>query len=158
MVLLPTDILLVSACLTGLCTRYDGKSKPSPACMHYLDGKIWVTVCPEQLGGLPTPRTPADLTGGDGSDVLAGRASVIDRNGKDVTQEFIRGAKQCLAIARSQNITTALLKARSPSCGLSPVTGVTAALLLANGIKVMVLTINQFLVLGLQVNKNEGSP
>lgn len=105
--------------------------------MQHLDGKRWVPVCPEQLGGLTTPRTPADLTGGDGNDVLAGRASVIDRQGQDVTRQFIHGARQCLAIAQSQNISTALLKARSPSCGLSPVTGVTAALLLANGIKVI---------------------
>ena len=137
MVRSPANILLVSACLTGLCTRYDGKSKPSSTCMQHLDGKRWVPVCPEQLGGLPTPRTPADLAGGDGNDVFAGRASVIDREGQDVTRQFIHGARQCLAIAQSQNISTALLKARSPSCGLAPVTGVTAALLLASGIKVI---------------------
>lgn len=137
MVRSPADILLVSACLTGLCSRYDGKSKPSSACLRHLAGKTWVPVCPEQLGGLPTPRTPADLVGGDGHDVLAGRASVIDRHGTDVTHHFILGARQCLAIAQSQNITTALLKARSPSCGLTPVTGVTAALLSANSIQVI---------------------
>lgn len=105
--------------------------------MRHLDGKKWVPVCPEQLGGLPTPRTPADLIGGNGHDVLAGRATVVDRHGTDVTHQFIQGARQCLAIAQSQNITTALLKARSPSCGLNPVMGVTAALLSANGIQVI---------------------
>lgn len=131
------EILLVSACLTGLCTRYDGLSKPSAACMEHLAGRNWIPVCPEQLGGLPTPRTAADLTGGDGFAVLAGQASVIDREGRDVTEQFIRGAEQCLAIARARNITVALLKAGSPSCGLTPATGVTAALLSANGIRVV---------------------
>jgi uncharacterized protein YbbK (DUF523 family) len=131
------EIFLVSACLTGLCTRYDGLSKPSPACMERLAGHNWIPVCPEQLGGLPTPRTVADLVGGDGHDVLKGRASVIDRQGRDVTNQFIHGARQCLAIAQAQKITTALLKARSPSCGLTPNIGVTAALLTTNGIKVI---------------------
>ena len=105
--------------------------------MELLAGKHWTPVCPEQLGGLPTPRTPADLVGGDGHDVLAGRASVINREGPDVTPYFIQGAQQCLAIASSQNITSAILKARSPSCGLLPVIGVTAALLSANGIEII---------------------
>lgn len=131
------EIFLVSACLTGLCTRYDGKLKPSSSCLEKLAGHHWIPVCPEQLGGLPTPRTAADIVGGDGRDVLAGKASVIDRQGNDVTGNFIAGARQCLSIARSQGITTALLKARSPSCGLAPAIGVTAALLSANGIKVI---------------------
>lgn len=94
----------------------------------------WVPVCPEQLGGLSTPRTAADLRGGDGYDVLANRASVLDRNGRDVSTEFIRGARQVLAIARALRIEHALLKARSPSCGLGDPVGVTAALLRKNGI------------------------
>jgi uncharacterized protein YbbK (DUF523 family) len=131
------EIVLVSACLTGLCTRYDGLSKPSPACMEQLTGYRWIPICPEQLGGLPTPRIAANLVGGDGHDVLAGQAHVIDLQGRDVTSQFIHGANQCLAIAQAQKITTALLKARSPSCGLSPIIGVTAALLTANRIKVI---------------------
>ena len=105
--------------------------------MERLTGYRWIPICPEQLGGLPTPRTAADLIGGDGHDVLADRANVIDLKGRDVTSQFIHGANQCLAIARAQEITTALLKARSPSCGLSPKVGVTAALLAANGIKII---------------------
>lgn len=105
--------------------------------MKWLTGYRWIPVCPEQLGGLPTPRTAADLVGGDGHDVLAGRASVIDSQGRDVTAPFILGARQCLAIAQTQGITTALLKARSPSCGVNLRAGVTAALLTANGIKVI---------------------
>lgn len=131
------ETVLVSGCLTGLCTRYDGLAKPSAACLERLAHCRWIPVCPEQLGGLPTPRQPADLVGGDGNDVLAGRAAVIDRDGKNVTEQFVRGARQCLLIAGDQNIKVALLKARSPSCGLTPNIGVTAALLSANGIKVI---------------------
>jgi len=125
---------LVSACLVGLCTRYDGTCKPDSQCMQKLNGQCWIPVCPEQLGGLATPRTPANLVGGNGHDVLAGRAAVIDADGLDVSAAFVRGAEQVLAIARAQNITLALLKSRSPSCGLGRPTGVTTALLLQNGI------------------------
>ncbi len=130
------SLVLVSSCLTGLCTRYDGQCKPSPACMQHLSGRVWIPVCPEQLGGLATPRAPAEIIGGDGGDVLAGSARVVDEEGNDVTTAFIEGAGWCLHIARQQNIGLALLKAGSPSCGLSPVPGVTAALLQQNGIKV----------------------
>ncbi len=102
--------------------------------MQKLNGHCWIPVCPEQLGGLATPRRPANIVGGDGHDVLAGRAAVIDADGRDVSARFILGAKQVLAIARAQNITLALLKSRSPSCGPGHPTGVTAALLLENSI------------------------
>jgi len=131
------ETCLVSACLVGLCTRYDAKIKPSPACQQRLKGIHWIPVCPEQLGGLPTPREAADIVGGDGKTVLAGQAMVITRSGQDVTTQFISGARQCLAIARAQNIATAFLKSRSPSCGLSPRIGVTAALLQQNGINII---------------------
>lgn len=98
-----------------------------------LEGGICIPVCPEQLGGLPTPRTAADLAGGDGYEVLAGRARVLTRNGLDVTENYILGARQVLAIARQQPVAGVILKARSPSCGLSPDIGVTAALLQAEG-------------------------
>jgi uncharacterized protein YbbK (DUF523 family) len=127
---------LVSACLVGLCTRYDGQSKPNPRCIELLRQFCWVPVCPEQLGGLPTPRSAADLSG-SGAEVLAGRAAVITKQGVDVSQHFIAGAKAVVQIAQAQDIRLALLKDRSPSCGLTPQPGVTAALLLAHGIEVM---------------------
>ncbi|MEE4314660.1 MAG: DUF523 domain-containing protein [Desulfofustis sp.] len=127
-----TRIVLVSACLTGLRTRYDGRSKTSTTCLQRLEGAIWLPVCPEQLGGLPTPRCAANLIGGDGADVLRGRAAVICTDGNDVTHQFIIGAEQVLAIARSQPVSSIYLKARSPSCGISTL-GVTAALLAENG-------------------------
>ena len=128
---------LVSACLIGLCTRYDGRSKPDSACRQRLSGYHWVPVCPEQLGGLPTPRPAAVLVDGDGHGVLDGTARVIDRNGNEVTACFVRGATMVLEIAWAQRIPLALLKAGSPSCGLDPLPGVTAALLQRHGIEII---------------------
>lgn len=133
---------LVSSCLVGLCTRYDGKSKPDKRCLKYLDDLnglnkyIYIPVCPEQLGGLPTPRPAADLIGGDGMDVLTGLISVMTTEGHNITNEFIAGAEAVLKIAQDQNIRLALLKAQSPSCGVTKL-GVTAALLESNGIKLV---------------------
>jgi len=126
----------VSSCLVGLCTRYDGQIKPSEKCLQQLRGRIWVPVCPEQLGGLPTPRPAADLVGGDGKAVLDGWAAVITKDGVDVTENFIRGAAQCLAVVKAQGVELAFLRAKSPSCGLGPLKGVTAAMLEENGVKI----------------------
>jgi uncharacterized protein YbbK (DUF523 family) len=102
-----------------------------------LDQYHYIPICPEQLGGLPTPRPAAELVGGTGLDVLAGSATVVTVDGSDVTAQFINGAEAVLAIAQAQHITLALLKANSPSCGSSTVLGVTAALLRQHGLKVM---------------------
>lgn len=130
-------IFLVSACLMGLKTRYDGKVVPSNACRKAVQGGVCIPVCPEQLGGLSTPRTSAVLVGGDGYDVMQGQARVVTRDGEDVTANFILGAKQVLEIARKQDITKVLLKAKSPSCGLAPQIGVLASLLQAQGYTVV---------------------
>ena len=126
-------IYLVSSCLVGLCTRYDGNSLVNVPCQNRLCDNIYIPVCPEQLGGLTTPREAADIIAGDGHDVLAGRARVTTKSGIDVSPEFIRGAKQVLKIASSQAIDGVLLKARSPSCAVTNTIGVTAALLQQNG-------------------------
>lgn len=132
-------IYLVSACLVGLKTRYDGRIITSAACIKAVGVGVCIPVCPEQLGGLPTPRTAADLLGGDGYDVLAGRARVLDRTGVDVTENFILGARQVLTIARQHEAEKVFLKARSPSCGLAPKVGVTAALLQVEGYEIVEL-------------------
>lgn len=126
-------LYIVSACLVGLKTRYDCQVKASSECMDALEGALWIPVCPEQLGGLSTPREPADLIDGDGFDVLEGMAKVIARNGKGVTKEFLSGAQQVLAIAEQQEVEAVYLKSKSPSCGLTPKIGVTAALLKKEG-------------------------
>jgi uncharacterized protein YbbK (DUF523 family) len=130
-------IYLVSACLLGLNTRYDGRVSSCATCRSVLEGAIGIPVCPEQLGGLPTPRTAADIVGGDGLDVLAGKARVVTRNDHDVTESFILGAKQVLTIARQNSVQSVILRARSPSCGVSPIIGVTAALLKEEGYEVI---------------------
>ena len=128
---------LVSACLVGLCTRYDGKIRENPECLRQLQQAIRIPVCPEQLGGLPTPREAADIYGGDGTDVLAGTAKVISKSGIDCTDAFLLGAEQVLHLARLQNIRTAFLKARSPSCAVNGTIGVTAALLRNAGLRLI---------------------
>ncbi len=130
----PRQTILVSSCLAGLCTRYDARLVENPRCLKRLESVQWIPVCPEQLGGLPTPRQPADIIGGNGLDVLSGTARVVCRDGSDVTSSFLKGARQVLEIAQRQKITTVLLKARSPSCGISKL-GVTAALLQQHGVE-----------------------
>lgn len=106
-------------------------------------------VCPELLGGFSTPREPAEIVGGDGVDVLEGRARVVERSGRDVTELYIKGAYETLEMARSIQATVVVLKEYSPSCGSSMVYngefrnkkvighGVTTALLQRNGIQVI---------------------
>lgn len=109
--------LLVSACLAGLPCRYDGRSKPDPEVVALVDAGDAVPVCAEQLGGMGTPRPPAEIVGGDGHDVLAGRARVLTDSGEDVTEEFLRGARATADLARAHGVEAAILQARSPSCG-----------------------------------------
>ncbi len=130
-------IYLVSACLVGFCTRYDGKTKENSGCINALAKAHWIPVCPEQLGGLPTPREAADILGGDGNDVLAGTARVLTKSGSDVTAHFILGAEQVLRLASLQKATAVFLKARSPSCAVTGKIGVTAAMLKAAGFRLV---------------------
>lgn len=142
------DSVLVSACLRGVPCRFDGRDKQAPGVEAAVAGRAVVPFCPEAAGGLPTPRRPAELVGGDGHDVLDGRARVVEDTGRDVTAEFVEGAHRALAAARHAGCTEALLMPRSPSCGrgavydgsfagdLVPGDGVTAALFERNGIGV----------------------
>lgn len=130
--------LLISACLLGTCCRYDGASKPHPLAAALAAEHQLVPLCPEQLGGLSTPRLPAERQG----------ERVVTRNGGDVTDAYRRGAEEALRLCRLLGCEAAVLKERSPSCGCGAVydgtfsgvltdgNGVTAALLLANGIPV----------------------
>jgi len=119
----------------GISCRYDGKIIAAPECLQEITRRkaIWLPFCPEQLGGLPTPRDAANIIGGDGNDVLDGTAKVVTRNGEDVTNAFINGAEQVLAMAKQQPIAAIFLKAKSPSCAVNSRVGVTSALLLRNG-------------------------
>ena len=126
--------VLVSACLLGLRTRYDGGRLSEPLAEALLGHYRVIPVCPEQLGGLPTPRPPAEILGGDGAEVLSGTARVVNAQGEDVTRAFLCGAEEVLRLARLFGVRRAFLKAGSPSCGLDPL-GVTAALLLREGLE-----------------------
>ena len=136
MATLRKKLFLVSACLLGLRTRYDGTSKPNAWVRSLSKDLFLIPVCPEQLGGLPTPRPPAELSGGNGQGVLEGKAKVILHTGEDVTENFLKGALEVLNLAKLMKIDGAILKARSPSCGLTPNLGVCAALLLTHGYKI----------------------
>jgi uncharacterized protein YbbK (DUF523 family) len=141
-------MIIISACLAGLETRYDGKHNRIESIEKLVSQGKAMLVCPEQLGGLPTPRLAAEIVGGNGEDVLNGRAKVIDSGGNDVTKEFIRGAEQALKVAKSVGATQAILKESSPSCGSNLIYngtfsrskmdgfGVTTALLRRHGIEV----------------------
>ncbi len=141
-------MILISGCLIGVNCRYDGKNSFKEKLMKYFNDKNIIPVCPEQLGGLSTPRPPAEIRGGDGKDVLRGQAKVVRIDGLDVTDEFIKGANETLNIMKSLGITKAILKAKSPSCGVGKIydgsfsgtltsgDGVTTALLKENGIEV----------------------
>ncbi|WP_285573636.1 MULTISPECIES: DUF523 domain-containing protein [unclassified Streptomyces] len=142
------ESVLVSACLRGVPCRFDGRGRASAETAAVLSGRRAVAFCPEVAAGLPTPRRPAEITGGDGHDVLDGRARVVDDTGRDVTDAFVDGAHRALEAARAAGCTEALLMARSPSCGRGAVhdgtfagqlrvgDGVTAALLERHGITV----------------------
>ena len=137
---------LVSGCLLGLGCRYDGGTCSSPSLIRFASSANLIPICPEQLGGLSTPRPSASITGGDGDDVLSGYARVVNKKGEDVTDAFKRGAEESLRLARLMGAGIALLRENSPSCGLSTPycesetgfgKGVTASLLHSSGIKVI---------------------
>jgi uncharacterized protein YbbK (DUF523 family) len=133
------EIILCSACLLGVNCRYDGKNKLNKKIIELAKKKILIPVCPEQLGGLPTPREPAEQKG----------KKIITKSGKDVTKYFKRGAKEILKIVKLFKIKKAILKQKSPSCGCGKIydgtfsgkiikgDGVLTVLLKKNGIEVM---------------------
>jgi len=130
---------ICSACLLGIKCRYDGKEKRNRKVINLSRKEILIPICPEQLGGLSTPREPAEQKG----------KKVYTKSGKDVSGNFKKGAEQVLKIANLYGIKEAILKQRSPSCGCGQIydgtfsgkiikgDGVTVALLKKNGIKVI---------------------
>lgn len=131
--------ILVSACLLGVDCRYCGTGLPNEAVLKLRNNHNLIPVCPEQLGGLTTPRIPVELKDG----------KAFDKENNDVTRQFQKGAEEALKIARLLDCTTAILKSNSPSCGYGKIydgtfegvlkdgNGITAAKLAKNEIKVM---------------------
>lgn len=138
----------ISACLLGRCCRYDGGCAKNVEVIKSCPTEAILPICPECAGGLPTPREPAEIIGGDGKDVLEGRAKVITKSGIDVTAEYISGAKQILAKLKQAEVECCIMKSRSPSCGVGEIydgsfsgktisgDGVASALFKMHGIKV----------------------
>lgn len=108
--------MIISACLAGASCAYDGGHRRHAEIFQILEDHPVLPLCPEQLGGMPTPRDPAEISGGDGSDVLAKRARVITSSGGDVTGNFVRGARETTALARQFGCASAILKPHSPAC------------------------------------------
>jgi uncharacterized protein YbbK (DUF523 family) len=140
------QVYLVSACLVGADCRYDGKNSRSERVLEFLADREYIALCPEELGGLPTPRAPSSFIGGTGEAVLTGKANLIDADRVERTAEFIEGAEKALDVIREYGITHAILKERSPSCGVREVyldgkrvegMGVTAALLVRESVVVV---------------------
>ena len=131
--------ILVSACLLGQSCRYDGKSKPCERVIALKDTYNLIPICPEVMGGLPTPRTPSEICG----------ELVLMKDGRNVTENYNRGAQKALEIARENACTVAILKEKSPSCGSGLIhnglfdgglvegDGITAKLLKSQGFRVL---------------------
>lgn len=142
-------MILVSACLLGINCKYSGDNNNSEKLIEYLKDKEFIIACPEQLGGLSTPRDPSEIVGEGGESILTGDGKVLTNGDKDVSYSFVRGAEETLKIAKLYNCTQAILKEGSPSCGSSLIydgtfsgvkvngQGVTTSLLRQHGISVI---------------------
>lgn len=133
--------ILVSSCLLGLNCKYDGGNNYSNEIDEFLKDYDVIPICPEIMGGLPTPRIASERLGD----------KVITKDGKDVTEQYKKGAEETLFLAKKYDVKKALLKLRSPSCGSEKIydgtfthtvidgDGVTAELLKNNGIEIITI-------------------
>ena len=136
-------MILVSACLVGINCKYSGGNNYNQKIFNLLKEGKAIPICPEQLGGLNTPRKPVELK------VINGKRYAIDNEGNDLTENFERGALEVLNLAKNLNINKAILQPRSPSCGDDKIysgkfdnklvdgNGILAELLKQNGIDVL---------------------
>lgn len=135
-------MILISACLCGVNCKYNGKNNLNAECLELLKQGKAILVCPEQLGGLETPRNPSEIK------IENGNIKVYMNDGRDVTENYLKGAQEVLRIAKELNVSKAILKSKSPSCGCGEIydgtftntliqgNGITASLLLENGVEV----------------------
>ena len=132
-------MIIVSACLLGENCKYSGGNNYNEDVIRYLAGKDYLPVCPEIAGGLSSPRPPAEII----------NRRVVDKEGKDITSAFLKGAETTLSLAKRHKASLCILKANSPSCGCGkiydgsfcgkkiPGNGLTAAILLENGFEII---------------------
>lgn len=130
---------MVSACLLGENCKYNGGNNLSQKVLDFTKGHEVIPVCPEVLGGLPTPRIPSEIVNG----------TVTSKSGKNVDKEFRRGANTCLKMAKENDVDLVILQSRSPSCGVKNIydgsfsgkiiegKGIFARLLDKNGFKII---------------------
>ena len=142
-------MILVSGCLSGSNSFYNGRSRVCKLIKKLAEENKAIPVCPELLGSLSVPRERSEIKGGTGVDVLAKKCRVITISGRDVTDNFIAGAKHVLSLAKKYSVKKAILKSRSPACGCGEIydgsftgkaikgDGVTCALLKMNGVEVI---------------------
>ncbi|MHA1531086.1 MAG: DUF523 domain-containing protein [Candidatus Heimdallarchaeota archaeon] len=142
--------IIVSACLLGINCVYDGSSNKNKQILELIEKHLLIPVCPEQLGGLSTPRDPQDIIRESGEDVLQGKAKGVTKNGNDVTENFKKGALEVLEVAKLNKVKIVIFKENSPSCGVHFIynvkqnqrfktsgKGVTTALLLENNLRIL---------------------
>lgn len=108
-------MILVSACLVGLNTKYNGGNNYNEKIFNLVKEGKAIFVCPEELGGLTTPRICSEIK------IIDNTKYVFDKNGKDITEEFVKGAKEVAELVKRLNIKTAILQSRSPSCGINKI-------------------------------------
>ncbi|MGI6152425.1 MAG: DUF523 domain-containing protein [Christensenellaceae bacterium] len=140
---------VVSACLAGIPCRFDEQARKNEYVAGLVKEKTALPACPERLGGLKSPRIPSEIKGGDGHDVLSGAAQVYNKDGDDITDAFVLGARRFLELVQKTGARQVILKSKSPSCGATEIydgsfsgrlakgCGVTCALLQKNGIDVL---------------------
>lgn len=136
-------MILISACLVGMNCKYNGKNNYNEKALELIKNGQAIPICPEQLGGLSTPRNPAEIK------TIDNKKRVIDNSNKDVTDEFVKGANEVLKLVQELNIEKVILQSRSPSCGVGKIysgnfdgklidgNGILAQLLIDNNIEVV---------------------
>ncbi|NHJ47163.1 MAG: DUF523 domain-containing protein [Asgard group archaeon] len=139
------NAILVSACLLGINCTYDNSNNKNEFVLLLSDYRELIPICPEQLSGLPTPRDPQSIVNGTGKDVLNGKTSIMTVKEIDVTANFLKGVSEIEKIVNLYQIKYAILKEKSPSCGVKQIynndnlvagQGVTTAYLESNNITV----------------------
>lgn len=136
-------MILVSSCLAGINCKYDGGNNFNEKVFNLVKEGKAIPVCAEQFGGLTTPRIASEIR------YINGKRHVINKEGQDVTEQFEKGAQEILDLAKKLNVTKAILKAKSPSCGKGKIyngkfngelidgNGILADLLIKNGIEII---------------------
>ena len=136
-------MMLISACLVGINCKYNGKNNYNEKALDLVKKGIAISICPEQLGGLTTPRNPSEIR------IIDNKVHVIDNKNNDVTKEFEKGAYEVLKLAKNLKVDKVILKSKSPSCGIGKIydgtfsnnlidgNGILANLLIDNNIEVV---------------------